>query len=73
MCQDNNLSLNMSNTKKLIYINGAVERIESFKFITNKLSWSKHNKIVVKRARQHLFPLRRLKRCGMDPQILKRF
>jgi hypothetical protein len=41
-----------------------VERVLSFKFlgihITNKLSWSKHTKTVVKRARQHLFPLRRL-------------
>jgi hypothetical protein len=27
----------------------------------------------VKRARQNLFPLRRLKRFGMGPQILKRF
>jgi hypothetical protein len=38
-----------------ILINGAVvEQIESFKFlgvhITNKLSWSKHTKTVVKRA-----------------------
>ena len=44
-----------------IIINGAVvERVESFKFlgvhITNKLSWSKHTKTVVKRARQNLFP-----------------
>ena len=41
-----------------------VERVESFKFlgvhITNDLSWSKHTKTVVKRARQNLFPLRRL-------------
>jgi hypothetical protein len=54
-----------------------VERVESFKFlgvhITNELSWSKHTKTDVKRARQHLFPLRRLKRFGMVPQILKRF
>ena len=28
---------------------------------------------VVKRARQNLLPLRRLKRFGMGPQILKRF
>ena len=61
-----------------ILIDGAVvERVESFKFlgvhITNKLSWSKHTKTVVKRVRQHLFPLRRLKRFGMGPQILKRF
>ncbi|CDQ67520.1 unnamed protein product [Oncorhynchus mykiss] len=40
----------------------------SFKFIgvhiANKLSWSNHTKTVVKRAQQHLFPLRRLKRFG---------
>ena len=59
-----------------ILIDGAVvEQVESFKFlgvhITNKLSWSKNTKTVVKRARQSLFPLRRLKRFGMGPQILK--
>jgi hypothetical protein len=41
--------------------------------ITNELTWSKHTKTVVKMARQNLFPLRRLKRFGMGPQILKRF
>jgi hypothetical protein len=50
--------------------------VESFEFlgvyITNELSWSKHTKAVVKRARQQLFPLRRLKRYGMSPQILKK-
>ena len=61
-----------------ILIDGAVvEQVESFKFlgvhITNKLTWSKHTKTVVKRARQNIFPLRRLKRFGMGPQILKRF
>jgi hypothetical protein len=61
-----------------ILINRAVvEQVESFKFlgvhITNKLTWSKHTKTVVKRARQNLFPLRRLKRFGMGPQILKTF
>jgi hypothetical protein len=54
-----------------------VEQVESFKFlgvhIPNKLTRSKHTKIFVKRARQNLFPLRRLKRFGMGPQILKRF
>jgi hypothetical protein len=48
-----------------------------FKFhgvhITNKLSWSKRTKTVVKRAWQHIFPLRRLKIFGIVPQILKRF
>ena len=61
-----------------ILIDGAVvEQVESIKFlgvhITNKLTWSKPTKTVVKRARQSLFPLRRLKRFGMDPQILKMF
>ena len=55
----------------------AVEQVESFKFlgvhITNKQSWSKHTKTVVKRARQCPFPLRRLKIFVMGPQILKRF
>ena len=87
-CQDKNLSLNVSKTKERImdyskrrakqapiYINGTeVEEVKSFKFhITNKLSWSKHTKTVVKRERKHLFPLRRLKIFGMGPQILKRF
>uniref|UniRef100_A0A8C7TIT7 Reverse transcriptase domain-containing protein n=1 Tax=Oncorhynchus mykiss TaxID=8022 RepID=A0A8C7TIT7_ONCMY len=53
-----------------------VEQVESFKFlgvhITNKLKWSKHTKTGVKRAQQNIFPLRRLKRFGMGPQILKR-
>jgi hypothetical protein len=53
-----------------ILIDGAiVEQVESFKFlgvhITNKLEWSKHTKTVVNRARQSLFPLRKLKRFGM--------
>uniref|UniRef100_A0A4W5RMB7 Reverse transcriptase domain-containing protein n=1 Tax=Hucho hucho TaxID=62062 RepID=A0A4W5RMB7_9TELE len=53
-----------------------VEQVESFKFlgvhINNQLEWSKHTKTVVKRARQSLFPLRKLKRFGMGPEILKR-
>ena len=61
-----------------ILIDGvAVEQVESFKFlgvhISDKLTWSKHTKTVVKRTQQNLLPLRRLKRFGMDPQILKRF
>ena len=44
-----------------INIDGAVvEQVKSFKFlgvhITNKLSWSKHAKAVVKSARQNLSP-----------------
>ena len=61
-----------------ILINGdVVEQVEIFKFlgvhITNKSSWSKHTKTVVKRAQQSLFPLRKLKRSGMGPQIPKTF
>ena len=61
-----------------ILIDGAVvEQVESFKFlgvhINNKLEWSNHTKTAVKRARQSLFSLRKLKRFGMGPQILKRF
>ena len=61
-----------------VFIDGAaVEQVESFKFlgvhITNKLTWSKNTKAVVKRARPNLFPFRRLRRFGMGPQILKRF
>ena len=54
-----------------------VEQVESFKFlgghINNKLEWSKHTKTVIKRARQSLFLLRKLKRFGMGSEILKRF
>ena len=60
----------------LIY-GAVVEQVELFKFlgvhINNKLEWSKHTKTVMKRARQSLFPLRKLKRFGMGPEILKSF
>jgi hypothetical protein len=61
-----------------IHIEGAVlEQVERYKFlgvhITKDLSWSEHTNTVVKRARQSLFPLRRLKRFDMGPQILKKF
>ena len=53
-----------------------VDQVEFFKFlgvhITNKLTWSKHTKTVVKRARQNLFPLRRLNRFVLSLQIFKR-
>ena len=61
-----------------ILIDGAVvDQVERFKFldvhINNQLEWSKHTKTVVKRARQNLFPLRKPKRFGVGPEILKRF
>jgi hypothetical protein len=59
-----------------INIEGAeVERVESFKFlgvhITNKLSWSKHTKTVVKRAQKHNSLLRRVKDLSWVPRSLK--
>ena len=85
-CQYNNLFLNVIKTKEMIVdyrkkrtehatilIDGA--SVESFKFLdlhtNNKLSWSKHTKTVVKRARNILFPLRRLEKIlqeSSDPQ-----
>jgi hypothetical protein len=55
-----------------ILIHGAaVEQVESFKIlgvhITNKITWSKHTMTVMKRARQNIFPIRRLKRFGIGP------
>ena len=46
----------------------------SFKFlgvhITDKLKWSTHTDSVVKKAQQHLFNLRRLKKFGLAPKTL---
>jgi hypothetical protein len=80
-CQDNNFTLNVIKEMIVDYkkkrtehtpilIDGAVvEQVESFKIlgvhITSNLSWSTHTKTVVKRARQSLFPLRRLKRLQL--------
>ena len=61
-----------------IYIDGtAVEKVESFKFfavhITDKLKWTTHTDSVVKKAKQSLFNLRRLKKCGLSPKTLTYF
>ena len=81
-CQDNNFTLNVSKTNKLNVdyrkrrakqaIDGAVvEQVENFKFIgvhiTNELSWSKHTKTVVKRARQHPQENEKIWRGSPDP------
>jgi hypothetical protein len=52
-----------------IHIDGtAVEKVESFKFlgvhITDNLKWPTQTDSVVKKAQQHLFNLRRLKKLG---------
>jgi hypothetical protein len=52
-----------------------VEWVESIKFlgvhITKDLLWSTHTNTIMKRERHCLLPLKRLKRFGMGPQILK--
>ncbi|KAI4882184.1 hypothetical protein NFI96_024767 [Prochilodus magdalenae] len=61
-----------------ITINGAaVERVRGFKFlgvhITEELTWTEHTRRVMKKAQQRLFFLRRLRRFGMNPRILRTF
>ena len=51
--------------------------VESFKFlgvqITNNLSWSLHADAIVKKAHQHLYFLRRLRKFGMSATTLTNF
>ena len=84
-CQDNNLSLNVIKTKDMIVDyrkrrtehapilidRAVVEQVEFLGVhITNKLTWSKHTKTVVKWARQRIPPQETEKICT-GPQILK--
>ncbi len=54
-----------------------VERVSSFKFlcvhITEDLTWSAHTDAVLKKAHQCLFFLRRLRKFGTSPSILRSF
>ncbi len=54
-----------------------VERVNRFKFlgvhITEDLTWSAHTDAVLKKAHQRLFFLRRLRKFGMSPSILRSF
>ncbi len=54
-----------------------VERVSSFKFlvvhITEDLTWSAHTDAVLKKAHQHLFFLRWLRKIGTSPRILRSF
>ncbi len=54
-----------------------VERVSSFKFlsvhITEDLTWSAHTDAVLKKAHQCLFFLRRLRKFGTSPRILRSF
>ncbi len=53
------------------------ERVNSFKFlsvhITEDLTWSTHTDAVLKKTHQRLFFLRRLRKFGMSPSILRSF
>eukprot|EP00061_Rhincodon_typus_P005989 g26152.t1 len=54
-----------------------VERVESIKFlrvtITDNLSWTSHVDAMVKKAQQHLFFLRWLRKFGMSVRTLTNF
>ncbi len=54
-----------------------VERVTSFKFlgvhITEDLTWSAHTDAVLKKVHQRLFFLRRLRKFGSSPRILRSF
>ena len=61
-----------------IFIDGSeVERVKSIKFlgvtIADNLSWSLHADAVVKKAQQHLFFLRQLRKFGMSVRSLTNF
>ncbi|KAM9440378.1 serine/threonine-protein phosphatase PP1-gamma catalytic subunit A isoform 1-T1 [Clarias gariepinus] len=87
-CQRNNLR-NGSKTKELmvdfstkqemtaIINESPVERVESFKYlgvhITQDLSWSCHINTVVKKARQRLYHLRRLRGFRLPSKVLRNF
>ena len=60
------------------HINGTVvEKVDKLKFlgmlITDKLKWSTYTANVVKKAQQHLFNHRRLKKCSLAPKTLTNF
>ncbi len=83
------LSLNIDKTKELVVDfrrqsrehtpidKTPVERVNSFKFlgvhITEDLTWSTHTDAVLKKSHQRLFFLRRLRKFGMSPSILRSF
>ncbi len=52
-----------------------VERVNSFKFlgvrITEDLTWFAHTDAVLKKSHKHIFFLRRLRKFGMSPSILR--
>ncbi len=88
-CQENHLSLNIDKTKELVVDyrrqsrehtpidKTPVERVSSFKFlgvhITEDLTWCAYTDALLKKAHQRLFFLRRLRKFGTSPRILRSF
>ena len=63
-------------TNSPVTINGTVvERMDSFKYlgvhIHKDLTWANHTPTVIRKAQQSLYGLRRLKKFGLRPQILR--
>ena len=61
-----------------VTIGGAVvERVETFKYlgvnINEKLKWEEHTSVVVSKAQQRLYGLRRLKKFGLSLKTIKAF
>ena len=54
-----------------------LERVDSFKYlgvhITEGRTWARHTDSVVRKARQRVFHLRRLRKFWVSPQMLKNF
>ena len=54
-----------------------VEQVDFFLFlgltVTNKLRWDIHRSMIVKKAQQHLYFLRELKKFGVSQKVLTRF
>ncbi|KAK3519981.1 hypothetical protein QTP70_010107 [Hemibagrus guttatus] len=71
-CSMNNRTLNAMKTKE-----SEVEHVSSFKFlgvhISEDLSWHLNTSTLVRKAQQHLYFLRRLKKVHLSPKILTNF
>ncbi len=82
-CQENHLSLNIDTNKELVVDFRRQSRVHTpitinktpvvGVHITEDLTWSAHTDAVLKKAHQRLFFLRRLRKFGMSPSILRSF
>ncbi|KAI5628338.1 gastrula zinc finger protein XlCGF28.1-like [Silurus asotus] len=73
-CQENNLLLNVSKTKELIVDSTKQEQsYQPLNICGLHLSWSCHINTLVKKVRQRLYHLRRLRDFKLPSQVLKTF